>query len=185
LPAGANHGVGLVNKEDDRLGGGLDLFDQAFEPVFEFALDARACLQKGEIETVDTDVLERWGHIALSDAQREPFYNRGFSHSRFAGEDGIILAATHQNVDDLADFMIASEDGVDFSVACTFCQVDRVLIQVRGLAGSGGGGRSGCVRIRQRRCSFGGHLRDGQEFFLESLDWNFFELATGILQKAM
>src|ERR1019366_9069577 len=134
LPAGANHGVSLVNKEDDRIGGGLDLFDQALEPVFEFALDARAGLQEGEVKAVDADVLERRGDIALGNAQREAFHDRSFSGTGFARYDWVILAAAHQNVDDLADFVIASEDGIDFSVARVFREVDGVLIQVRGLA---------------------------------------------------
>ena len=53
LAAGADHGVGFVDEEDDRRGGGLDLFDQALEPVFEFAFDARARLQQGEVERAD------------------------------------------------------------------------------------------------------------------------------------
>jgi len=47
--AGADHGVGFVDEEDDGFGAGLDLFNEAFQAVFEFAFDAGAGLQQREI----------------------------------------------------------------------------------------------------------------------------------------
>ena len=72
LAAGADHGVGFVDEEDDRRGRGLHFFDQALQPVLEFALDARAGLQQGQIERAQRDVLQRRGHVALGDAQAKP-----------------------------------------------------------------------------------------------------------------
>src|ERR1035441_1281129 len=39
LPACANHGVGLVNEQDDGSCRSLDLFDETLETILKFALD--------------------------------------------------------------------------------------------------------------------------------------------------
>ena len=43
-PAGADHGVGFINEQDDRLRRTLHLGDHLLEPIFELTLDAGAGL---------------------------------------------------------------------------------------------------------------------------------------------
>ena len=127
----------FVDEQDDRRGRALHLVDQALEAVFEFALDARARLQQRQIERADVDVSQRRRDIALHDAHGEAFDDGGFADARLAGEDRVVLAAAHEDVDDLADFEIAAEDGVDFALAGVLGQVDGVLIEVGRFAGTG------------------------------------------------
>ena len=61
LPAGADHGVGLVDEQDDRLRRGLDLVDHRLEAVLELALDAGPGLQQAQVERADGDVAQRGG----------------------------------------------------------------------------------------------------------------------------
>ena len=58
LAAGADHGVGFVDEENDLFGRGFDLVDQALQAIFEFAFDACAGLQKCQIEAVDVHSLQ-------------------------------------------------------------------------------------------------------------------------------
>ena len=70
------------------------------------------------------DVLERRGHVAGDDAQGEALDHRGLADAGLAGEDRVVLAAAHEDVDDLADFLVAADDGVDLALAGLFGQVD-------------------------------------------------------------
>ena len=134
LAAGADHGVGLVDEEDDGLGAGLDLFDETLEPVFKLAFDAGAGLQQGEVERVQFDVLERRGHVALHNAEGKAFDDGGLADARFAGENRVVLAAAEQDVDHLADFAIAAKDRVDLSFPGLFGEVFGVGVEVGLLA---------------------------------------------------
>ena len=103
LAARADHGVGFVDEQNDGRGRGLHFFDQALEPILEFPFDARAGLQQRQVEGADMHVLQRRRHIALRHPQGEAFDHRGLAHARFTREDGVVLPAAGEDVDDLAD----------------------------------------------------------------------------------
>ena len=136
LAAGANHGVGLVDKQNDGHGRSLDFFNQTLEAIFKFAFDARSRLQQRQIETANHDVAQGRRNVSLGHANREAFHHCRFSHSRFAGEDGVVLPAAHQDVDNLADLHIPSQHRIDFSGLGVFGEIDGELIQIRGLSGA-------------------------------------------------
>ena len=118
LPCGAactDHGVRFVDEKNDGGRGRLYFLDQTFEAIFEFSFDAGAGLQKREVERTDRDVLEHRRNIAGSDAQRKTFDDGGFADACFSGEDGIVLAAAREDVDDLSDFVITAENCINFS----------------------------------------------------------------------
>ena len=129
LPAGADHRVGLVDEEDDRLGRGFHFLDDGLQPVLELALDARPGLQQAQVERAEHDVPQRRRHVAGGDPQGEALDHGGLAHARLAGQDRIVLAAAGEDVDDLADFGVASEDGIDVAAAGPRGQVDGELIE--------------------------------------------------------
>ena len=49
---------------------------------------------------------QRRGHVATGDAQGEALDHGGLADARLAGEDRVVLTATHEHVDDLADAAI-------------------------------------------------------------------------------
>ena len=133
LSAGADHGVRFVDEQNDRSGRRFHFLDQSLQPVFEFALHAGAGLQQSQIERANGYVLQSRRNVALGDAQRESLDHGRLSDARFAGEDGVVLPAPRQDVDDLADFEIAAQNRVDLALAGILGQVDGVLIEVRSL----------------------------------------------------
>src|SRR5581483_9521204 len=146
--AGADDRVRFIDKQDDRFGRGLHLLDYRFEAIFKLALDAGAGLQQAQVERADIDVAQRRRHIARDDLQGEAFDHGGLAHARLAREDGVVLAAAREDIDDLANLEIAADDRVDFPLAGPLGQVERELVEggrlgiARGpgtrLAGSGG-----------------------------------------------
>ena len=126
--AGADEGVRLVDEEDDRLGRGLHLGDDALESVLELALHARAGLESAEVEREDVHVLQLLGDVALGDREGEPLDERRLSDAGLADDDGVVLAPADEDVDDAADLRLAPEDGVEPALL-------RALREVGGEAG--------------------------------------------------
>ena len=50
-----------------------------------------------------------------------------------AGQDGVVLPATRQDVDDLADFAIAADDRIDLALARALGEIGGVLVERRRL----------------------------------------------------
>src|SRR5205085_629852 len=63
------------------------------------------------------------------------------AHACFASQDWVVLAAAHQNVDDLTNFVIAAEHWIELAFTRALRQVDGELIEVRRFA------------ARRRRCA--------------------------------
>ena len=69
-------------------------------------------------------VLERRRHVAASDPQREALGHRRLADARLAGEDRIVLAATHEDVHHLADLLVAARHRIDLPLARALGQID-------------------------------------------------------------
>jgi hypothetical protein len=115
--AGANHGVSFVNEKDDGSRRGLDLFDKAFETIFKFSFDTSSGLQESQIERPDGDIFERRGNVPGGDAEREAFDDGSFADARFSRENRVVLAAASEDVNDLANLVVAAKYRIDFAGA--------------------------------------------------------------------
>ena len=127
--AGADQGVYFVDEQDDRLRTGLHLVDHLAQALFEFAFHRRTGLQQAEIEREQRHALQLRRHVATRQPLREAFHDRGLADAGLAGEDRVVLATAHQDVDHLADLLIAPGDRVDLALAGLLGQVDRVFFQ--------------------------------------------------------
>ena len=107
------------------MGEDFDFLDQAFQPILEFTFDSRSGLQQRKIQRANGDVAQRRRHIALRDSHGETFDHGRLADSRLAGKDRIVLAASHQNVDDLANFKIAPQHGIDLAGLGLLGEIDR------------------------------------------------------------
>ena len=136
LAAGADHRVGLVDEEDDRHRGGLDLGDDLLEPVLELPLDAGPGLEQPEVEGAEHDVLEHRGNVPLGNSQRQALDDGRLADAGLAGQDRVVLAAADQDVDHLADLGLTADHRVDLSLRGPLGQVDRVLVEGRRLGHS-------------------------------------------------
>ena len=134
LSSRANHGVGFVDEQNDRDRRGFHFFDQSFQAIFEFTFDARSGLQQREIERPHGDVAQRRGHVSVRYAQGESFHYSGFSDSCFARKDRIVLPASHQNVDNLADFEVAAQYGIDLAGLGFLREINRELVEIGSFA---------------------------------------------------
>ena len=175
LPAGADQGVGFVDEQNDRLGRGLNFVDHAAQALLELAFHAGAGLEQAHVQRADAHVLQRRRHVARQDALHEAFDDGGLADAGFAGEDRIVLAAAHEDVHALADFLVATDDGIDFALAGLFGEVhgesfQRLLFAhlggrhraagfARGRAGAQAGAVAGAHRVLRRAARQSSQIR--------------------------
>ena len=141
------------------------LLDHLPQAVLELALHARARLQQAEVQRAEGDVLERRRHVAGHDALGEPLHHRRLAHAGLAGEDGVVLTPAHDDVDDLADLVVASADRVELVVAGARGEVDGEPLQ--GLLLAHRRGRHGAARLARGHAAAG---RRGQGVLRRTAD---------------
>ena len=115
--AGADHGVQLVDEEDDLALGVGDLLEHGLEPLFELAAVLRARDQRAHVEADDALVLQALGHVAADDALRQAFDDGGLADAGLADEHRVVLRAAREHLDDAADLLVAADDRVELALA--------------------------------------------------------------------
>jgi len=121
--ARADECVGLVNEEDDWLGRLLHFLDDLAEALLKFAFHAGAGLEQTDVKRAQRNVLQHRRHVTGDDAHGKTFHNSRLAHAGLTGEDGVVLAPAHEDVHNLADFLVAADNGVQFAFARFFRQV--------------------------------------------------------------
>ena len=86
-------------------------------------------IERAHVERDDALVLEAFGHVALHDAQGEPFDDRRLADARLADQHGVVLGAPREHLDHAADFLIAADDRVELALPGPLDQVDAVLFE--------------------------------------------------------
>src|SRR5258707_7038027 len=115
----------LVDKQNNRSRRGLNLLDYLTHPILEFSFHACAGLEEREVECSQNDPSERRRNVTGRDPECETFHHRSFADTGFACQDWVILAAPHQNIDDLPNFFVTAQDRIDLSFSGFVGKVDR------------------------------------------------------------
>ena len=123
----ADERVQLVDKEDDLTFGFLDLSKHGLETIFKFAAIFCAGEHRTEIETDETFVSQRFGHVARDDSLRQTFDDRRFADARLADQNRIVLRAARKNLDRPTNLVVASDHRIELSLACELGQIPRIF----------------------------------------------------------
>ena len=110
-------GVHLVDEGDDLALGVGDLLEDGLQPLLELAPVLGAGHHRAQVEGHDAAVLEPLGDVALDDAAGQALDDGGLAHARLADEDGVVLGAAGEDLDDPADLLVAADDRVELAVA--------------------------------------------------------------------
>ena len=124
----------LVDEENHGLRRGLDLGDDRLQPVLELASHAGSRLEQGQIEHAQRDLTKRRRHVAGRDAERQALHDCGFPHAGLPGQDGVVLPAAGEDVDELPHLDVAAENWIELALPRPGCEIDGVLVQSRRLA---------------------------------------------------
>ncbi len=91
--AGADHGVQLVDEQDDLALGALDFFHGGLQALFELAAEARAGDHRAQVEREDALAGQDFGHIVGGDLLRQAFDDGGLAHAGFTDQHRVVLGA--------------------------------------------------------------------------------------------
>ena len=138
--AGADHGVQLVEEDDQLVPVRPDLVDQLLQPLLEVAAVAGARDQAGQVELDDALAAQGLRHVAVDDALGQALDDRGLADAGLADQHRVVLGAPGQDLDGLLDLVGAADHRVDLAVAGQLGEVLAVLVERGGAA----------VRLRRR-----------------------------------
>ena len=126
---GTDDRVQLVDERDDLAFGVGDLLQHGLEALLELAAVLRARDHRADVERDDALAAQAVGDVALDDAPREPFDDRGLADAGLADEHRVVLRAPRQHLDDAADLLVAPDDGIDLPGARGLGEVAAVLLE--------------------------------------------------------
>mmetsp|Transcript_27288 Transcript_27288/g.63858 ORF Transcript_27288/g.63858 Transcript_27288/m.63858 type:complete len:216 (-) Transcript_27288:415-1062(-) len=126
----SNHGMKLINEQDHFAIGRLNVLDDALQPLFELTAEHCAGQELSQIEADYTLILHRFGHLSRHDALGQPLGNGRLAYARFTDKDRIILCSSSQYLQCPADFIVSTDDRVQFSLLGHLGEIDAVLLQI-------------------------------------------------------
>ena len=85
--------------------------------------------QRAHVERDDFFVFQAFRYIAADDPLCEAFDDCGFADTGLADQDGIVLGAPRENLNDTADLFIASNNRIEFALRGELGQVAPVSFE--------------------------------------------------------
>jgi len=113
------HGVRLV----------LQCFQDPLQPLLKIATVFGARQQSTHVQGINNGFGQNFGHAALRDAPSQTFRNGRFANASFAHQQGVVLAATTQNLDGALNLVFATNQRVDLALFGHLVEVLRELLQ--------------------------------------------------------
>jgi hypothetical protein len=128
---GADHGVQLVDEQDDPALGRLDVLDDLLQPLLELPPVLRSRDHPGQVQRHDPLVLEGVGHLPGHDPLRQALHDRRLADARLADQHRVVLRAPGEDLDGLLDLLAPAHHRVQLSRPGLLGQVPAVLVQRR------------------------------------------------------
>ena len=131
VPGGArpDHGVELVDEGDDLALGVLDFLQDGLEPLLEFAAVLGTGHHRGEVQGDQGLAAQAFGNVVGDDPLGQAFDDGGLADAGLADDDGVVLGAAAQDLDDAPDLGIAANHRVQLARAGDRGEVGAVFLQ--------------------------------------------------------
>src|SRR5690606_3536695 len=127
--AGADHGVQLVDEQDDLALVPGQVVEHGLEALLELAAELGAGDQRAHVQRQQALALELLGHLAVDDALGQALDDRGLADAGLADQHRVVLGAPLQHLDGAADLLVAADHRVELAGFGAGGQVDGVLLQ--------------------------------------------------------
>ncbi len=113
--AGADHGVQLVDEQDDLAFVLGQVVEHRLQALFEFATKLGAGDQGAHVQREHAAIAQAFRHFALDDALGQAFDDGGLAHAGFADQHRVVLGATLQYLDGAADFLVTADHRIELA----------------------------------------------------------------------
>ena len=100
-----------------------------FEPLLEFAAEARSSHHGPQVELYHLLAAEDLGHVVLGDLAGQPFGDGRLAHTGLADEHRVVLGPAAEHLDHAQDLCVAPDDRIQFAFAGQLGQVAAELFQ--------------------------------------------------------
>ena len=130
--AGPDQRVQFVDEQDGVLGA-ADLVHDGLDALLELAAILGAGHHHGQVEHDDAAVAQQFGDVAVDDELGQAFDDGGLADAGLAEEDGVVLGAAAEDLDDALDLVGPADDRVELALAGQFGQVAAETVEGRGL----------------------------------------------------
>ena len=127
--AGTHDGVQLINEEDDLALALLDLVQHALQTLLELAAVLCASHQSTHVQAEHGTVFQVFRHIAPDDTLGQTLGDGRLADARLTDEAGVVLRFTGQDADDISNFLVTANDGVQLLLAGQVNEVLTILLQ--------------------------------------------------------
>src|SRR5579875_2189013 len=138
--AGTHHGMELVDKQDYLALSLLNLLQDSFETLFELASVLCTRYECAHVQRNQSPILKSFRYIARHDPLSQTLDDRGFAHTWFANQNGIVLGAPRQDLKHAVNLNVTSDNRNKHYGRGELCQVTTITLQC--LVGRFGIGRS-------------------------------------------
>ncbi len=115
--AGADHGVDLVDEQDDAALVLRHFLEHRLQALLELAAVLGAGQQAGHVEHQHLLALQGFGHFAIDDALGQAFDDGRLADARLADQHRVVLGAALQDLDGAADLVVAADHRVELALA--------------------------------------------------------------------
>ena len=130
--AGADQRVQLVDEQDGVLGA-AHLVHDGLDAFLELAAILGAGHHHGQVEHDDAAVAQQFGDVAVDDQLGQAFDDGGLADAGLAEQDGVVLGAAAEHLDDALDLVGPADDRVEFALAGEFGEVAPETVEGRSL----------------------------------------------------
>ncbi|MPM89159.1 hypothetical protein SDC9_136267 [bioreactor metagenome] len=139
----------FVDEQNDLARAGLHLINDLAQALFKLALHAGTGLQQAHVQRVDRHIAQRRRHVVGHHARGKALDHSRLADPGLARQQRVVLAAAQQNIDDLADLVVAPGDRIKLALTRLLGQVHRIFFQRTALAALGTAhGLAGLARLR-------------------------------------
>jgi len=107
----------------------LEFLEHLLQPLLEVAAIAGSREQRAHVEREHGCRGQHFRHLAVDDAFRKPFRDRGLADAGFADEQRVVLLPAAQHLDGAVDLGIAPDHRIDLAVARLLVEIDAVGIE--------------------------------------------------------
>src|SRR5690606_24229632 len=127
--AGANHGVQLIDKEDDTSFLLAQLIEHGFQTLLELTAKLGASDQRTHVQRQQALVLQAVRDLTVDDTLGQPLDDGGLAHAGLANQHRVVLGTPLRHLDASTDFVVASGHRIELAVLGALGHVDGVLVQ--------------------------------------------------------